>query len=341
VGNPLVNAALHDGAVGSIFVNSESFVHAGGQAGAWGFFDNDFAGRQITPLLLTKAGAQWEILGVGTTRTSDASGAQNFDFGLVAGSDATGPGVFLGWKDGGQGTNNAGVAEYSDGGRGWVEWFGPDHTAFAPGDTLSTNLFLNRTYSLNAASTGGVPGESVGNPLGNRNTVDGASGSIFVLDDPFTIEESTAHVTEWALFTNQTAGTQITPLILAPDGAAWEIVGIGTTRTVTNDGVQVFDFDLIDGSDAATAGLYFGWKDGGLGVDNTGVAEWTNAGPGHVFWLGGGHTNFAVGDVNGVALALDRTYSFQVFTTAPPPIPEPATMTLLVLAGAALMRRRK
>ena len=342
VGNPLVNAPIQDTANGSIFVNSESFAQTGGSIDTWGFYDDNTPGRQITPLLLSKSGAQWEIVGVGTTRTSTGGGAQNHDFGLVSGSDATGPGVFLGWKDGSNGGNNLGVPEWTNGGPGWVEWFGGGQTSFSPGDNKGTALFLNRTYSLTGTTTGGAPGEVVGNPLGNRGTTDGASGSIFVMPDGFTLDDPGAKLSQWAIFTNQTAGRQITPLILAPTGSGFEIVGVGTTRTVTNDGVQLFDFDLIDGSDLAMEGLFFGWKDGGQGVNNQGVPEWTNGGPSSpssIIWLGSGHTIFGAGDSYGISGIFNRTYSLQAFTRVDV-IPEPATFGLVALSGAMILRRR-
>ncbi|MCA9270784.1 MAG: hypothetical protein KDA41_20030, partial [Planctomycetales bacterium] len=158
VGNGLLDRANNDTANGSIFVQNDPFT-APATLTQWAFFDNDTAGRQITPLLLTEPVAgTWEIIGVGTTRTSDASGAQEFAFDLVEGTDLVDAGVYFGFKDGSDGANNPGVADFDlltgvDG----VFWLGPGLTSFDPGDTFAVAGTFARSYSVQAVAFAPVP----------------------------------------------------------------------------------------------------------------------------------------------------------------------------------------
>lgn len=331
IGNDLVDRSLHDGASGSIFFAWEDAVS--GSVGTWGFFDNDFAGREITPVIMKAVGNQYVITGIGTTRTSDGSGAQTHSFDVVSGDGNLGIGEVFGWKDGGNGTNNPGVPEYDNGGGETVTWHGGGQTSFATGDALNIAGNFGRTYSIMAEVE---PGDGlVGNLLVNRGSNDGASGSIFVLDDPFA---DPGKLAEWSFYDNDTPGREITPLLLKQDGANWEIIGIGETQTSDGSGAQHFDFNLLAGSDHTGSGIYFGWKDGGNGSNNQGVADFdNNTGDPNIIWLGAGRTSFGVGDSYGVSGQFGRTYSIQAFA-----LPEPTTAAFGLLGGVALgMRRRR
>ncbi len=340
VGHPLIDRPSHDTASGAIFVLDAAL--SPGQTVDWGFFDNNFAGRDITPLLLQPNGTSYDIVGIGTTQTSTAGGAQNSAFGLVSGSDATGLGTIFGWKDGSIGGNNQGVPEWTNAAPGRVVYFGGGHTSPAVGNSLAPALQLTRTYSIEA-TIGNLTGETVGNGLMNRASNDGANGAIFVLNDPFTMG---ATLTDWAFYDDDTAGRQMTPLLLTPSGANWEITGIGTTRTSDGSGAQSFAFDLLEGSGLVGADIYFGFKDGSDGSNNQGVADFdTLAGAANVIYLGAGNTSFDVGDTFGVAGTFDRSYSVQAITAVPElAVPEPASIAiwaLIGLAASAYFWRRK
>jgi hypothetical protein len=122
-----------------------------GNIGTWQFFHGEVT-RRLTPLLLEKVGSEFVIRGVGATRASSGMGAQEYDFELVAGTDLIGDNFYFGWKDGGNGVNNAGVSEYDAGGPG-VLGFGGSFTTFYVGDSLgSPSTVFNRTYSVSATA---------------------------------------------------------------------------------------------------------------------------------------------------------------------------------------------
>jgi hypothetical protein len=114
-------------------------------------------------LLLEKVGADFLIRGVGATRASDGTGIQEFDFEVVAGTDVVGENFYFGWKDGGNGVNNAGVSEYDDGGSNVLS-LGGSHTTFYVGDNLgAASATFDRTYSVRATA---VPEPGTAVPAG-------------------------------------------------------------------------------------------------------------------------------------------------------------------------------
>ncbi len=336
VGNPLAPRPIIDTAGGSIFLLNDPFTQPG-VLNDFGFYDErpTQTPLNITPVIYRAAIGGWEITGIGRTRNSTGLGAQNYAFDLVAGSDLVGPGHYFGWKDGGQGSDNAGVAEWSDGGPGFVDWLGGGHTNFNPGQVVAPVVPLNRTYSIDAqvVDVGFTPIETIGNPVVEAPIVDGASGSLFVMtSNPF---NSVGRVQEWSFFNG--VSNDFTPLILEKVGADYVIRGIG--RTVASDGLgeQHFAFDLVSGSAYVGPNHYFGWKDGGQNVNNPGVAEWDDLTADQVIWFGDLHTNFSVGEnVGAGVLHLPRTYSIEANS-----IPEPGTLAGLALLGAAAMGRRR
>lgn len=334
LGHDLVNRSFHDGANGSIFLLDEE--GAAGTVTTFGFYDDNFAGRDITPVILKATGTGFEITGIGTTRTSDASGAQTHSFGLVSGSAQMGLGYAVGWKDGSNGANNPGVPEFDNGGGGEIAWSGAGQTSFSIGDFNAFASRFARTYSFQA-TTDDEPGEIVGNIIGNRGSNNGANGSIFILNDPFT---EGGFVDTWAMYDDDdfsNPNRQVTPLLLKPVGSSWEIIGIGTTRQSNESGAQYFDFDLVAGTDDVGPGVYFGWKDGSNGANNSGVIDFdTVTGGPEIIWLGGGRTSFSVGDSFGESGRFDRTYSIQAFA-----VPEPTTALLGLLGAGALLRPRR
>jgi len=149
-GNEIVSRTLYDQAAGSIFVMEDAGFTQNGTVTDWQIWSG--VARQITPLILHREpNGSYTIKGIGTTRTSSGAAAvQSFPFGLVSGSAGAGGGDFLGWKDGGNGTNNAGTPVYQDGGGGLVRWFN-QVTGFSAGQNLGAGQAFARTYSLAAS----------------------------------------------------------------------------------------------------------------------------------------------------------------------------------------------
>jgi hypothetical protein len=147
IGNPVVNRANPDGANGSIFVSNGNPFTQSGPFTSWSMYSTNT--RQITPLIIELNGGNYAIRGIGTTRTSDGSGEQSFDFDLVSGSDEVGSGFYFGWKDGSNGGNNPGVFPFDNGGGGSVRWFST-HTNFSVDESLGGGTAFARVYSFQA-----------------------------------------------------------------------------------------------------------------------------------------------------------------------------------------------
>ena len=108
-----------------------------------------------------------------------------------------------------------------------------------------------------------------------------ADGNRVILDDPFS-QAITANGTY--RFYAWTA-SNITPLLFKPVSEddhsnpdnldRWEIVATGTRREIPGEGVYEFEFGLESGTVPNTAGLYFGWLDGGAQGDVTTVVKLT------------------------------------------------------------------
>ncbi len=182
IGNPLVARARTTSSSGTVFLLLDHPFTRSGELDEWAFFsDTD---RAITPLIFEENGATYSISGVGRTRTSvDGGGAQRFPFELEAGSASVGPGYFFGWKDGGDGLNNAGVPAYTQDNGENVLWFG-QYPNLSAGLDVGAGSVLERTYSVEATAVpaaGGAGGVGDGGPellaywTFDRTTVD-ASG---------------------------------------------------------------------------------------------------------------------------------------------------------------------
>lgn len=155
IGDDLINRSTDDTADGSIFIVPDSFGSTTKTLLSWSIFDDDVSGRSITPLILEDLGSnQYSITGIGTTRTSDASGIQSFNFDLVSGSADVGEDLYFGWKDGGNGSNNLGVIDYENVSSDSIIWLGGEQTSFSVGQTFpgSSSLELERSYSVQATA---------------------------------------------------------------------------------------------------------------------------------------------------------------------------------------------
>jgi len=88
VGSPAIDRQLLDTQTGitCIYRGPTQPIFGPGRVGTWTFFDPTPNGV-ITPLLFEKTGVTaWTIVGVGTSRFSDGSGAQTFDFATLVGT---------------------------------------------------------------------------------------------------------------------------------------------------------------------------------------------------------------------------------------------------------------
>lgn len=179
--------------------------------------------------------------------------------------------------------------------------------------------------------------DTIGDALINRSLNDTSSGSIFLINTPFSID---GIVTDWSFFDDDSTTLQLTPLIFKPNGSLYQLSGIGQTITTNGTGIQNTAFNLVQGSAVIQPGDFFGWKDGSNGTSNTGVIDWDNsnsASTDGVTWLGDNRTSFNIGDDNTASGNFFRQYSVQATAT----VPEPGTIALLVCAMPLLLRRRR
>ena len=201
------------------------------------------------------------------------------------------------------------------------------------------SLLLVGTVQLISAST-------IGNPLIQRESSDLDVGRLYAYDGDI----GSGSVINWSFYAGNLEGlpiygNMITPVII--DKTNWSIVGVGTTRTVTDPGVYSFSFGLVSGIDMAGPNLAFGWYNGSSTTPTSGSISFDRA-PTAV-----GVSDFAellfpvVGSVytprfdftGGNNMTDDwlggRIYSIQF--DPDPVVPEPATWSMMAGACAALV----
>lgn len=105
IGNPLVNADDSSGNPGDIIFDATTAqVTITGVITSWSFFDDDDLDPNvvITPMILRHVGGnEYEITGIGLTRTTTETGAQTYPFDLQSGTDqvvADGT-YYFGWRN--------------------------------------------------------------------------------------------------------------------------------------------------------------------------------------------------------------------------------------------------
>ena len=160
IGDDLIDRNTNDVWTGMVLVAPDSFGSTTQELSSWSMFDNDFSGRQITPLILEDVGNDnYNITGIGTTRTSDASGIQSFSFDLVSGSADVGGDLYFGWKDGSNGSNNEGVIDFDFNTSDSMLVVGRDETNISVGQTLDGRASklegfydMERSYSIQATA---------------------------------------------------------------------------------------------------------------------------------------------------------------------------------------------
>jgi hypothetical protein len=176
---------------------------------------------------------------------------------------------------------------------------------------MSTNTFrIAALVAVLAALPALARGQNqtIGNSLVPRTLTDVGSGGFFVLDQPFA---GGGILGNWAFYDFEPpTDMQITPLLVQRLGTGdYQVTGVGTTRQVTNFGLQEHSFGLVQGSGAVSPTTFFAWKDGGQGSNNTGVPEWYDGSPGRIDILGGDATNVGAGDQFPTLFSVNRTYS--------------------------------
>lgn len=195
-----------------------------------------------------------------------------------------------------------------------------------------------RHYVMTVTSTQTGYLGSLGNELANRATIDAPGFGFIKTDASFS---STGSLARWQIFSDDSSGRSITPVLYKAGTVAgtYDVVGVGTSRTINARGFMEFDFGLTSGSNIiASAGSYFaGWIDsnadgsGALG----GTVPFNNFG-GTVSYYGIPANGPAAGS-NISPLGSDtRAYSVNFLT-----VPEPGTAALGLLAGTFLLRRRR
>jgi hypothetical protein len=99
VGDEVVDRDSTDFARGSIVILETSPFTVAGQVAEWSFYSEST--RSVTPLIVRAVDGEFEITGIGQTRTSDGSGAQTLPFDVQIGSDLVVAGqYYFGFKDG-------------------------------------------------------------------------------------------------------------------------------------------------------------------------------------------------------------------------------------------------
>lgn len=160
LGDPVVNRIYDDtnGTAGTITIYKGQFS-VFGDVTQWRFFNADdnssfsgssSLGRSITPLLFENLGGnQWQLTGIGATRTNAGTGLQEFFFDLVSGTAAVTPNHTFGWRNGpATGTGNAGVVE-------WVNSGATSVTGYAWTGGVAQNAVVGNNY-LQAADFSGT-----------------------------------------------------------------------------------------------------------------------------------------------------------------------------------------
>lgn len=266
-GDPLIDRPNNDGANGALIVLLEPFRQTE-RVTTWSFFDNDTAGRQITPLILQKIGDNYFIRAVGTTRTSNGLGQQDFPFAPTSGSDVIGAGTYyIAWKDGSVAADNQGVIDYTDVVSDGMRYFGTGHTNnLGIGRNLGAGQAFDRDYSITATVATDLQVNDV--------------APIAVLGGPFSVNEGGAGV-QLSVTANDPAGALDTYTFawdLDGDGVFGE-TGAAATRGNETGATPNFSAAGLDGPTAFNIAVRATDNDGLTGATTNGVVSILNVAP--------------------------------------------------------------
>jgi hypothetical protein len=302
----------------------------------------------IRPLLVEQSGANYSIIGVGNPYTPSGAGMQNnIPFTAASGTASfnTGTGnryffafspvggnpLQVAYNDNPEINNQGHALNYIGGelsGTGPVSWAG------VLGGTSARHYIMTVTSTQNNYLT------NIGEELVNRISIDAPGYGFVKTDETFS---SSGLLTRWQIFADDDSGRNITPLLYQAGAVpgTFDVVGVGTSRTITSRGFMEFDFGLTNGSNLVTAaGLFYaGWIDSN--ADGSGALGGTV--PFNQF--GGGIVSFypipAGGPQPGgnlVPIGSDgRSYSMNFLLA----VPEPGAVALCLTALGGLLRRRR
>lgn len=158
VGFALIERQNSDGTLGGVFLADENQPFSqSGQVMSWGFYNLEAgaSGRKITPLLFRKIGSNYQVIGIGETRTNQSTGAQNFSFNLQSGTNVVQQGDLYGWKEGTPSTHDYSTVEtdYTIGGlTGRMLFFG-QQVSVSVGTNLTGPSVFTRDYAIQFTTT--------------------------------------------------------------------------------------------------------------------------------------------------------------------------------------------
>ncbi len=201
--------------------------------------------------------------------------------------------------------------------------------------------FLSKLAFVALAFGVAANAETIGNPLVPTTVTDTCTSCGFIFGQPFTTPGT---LTSFSFYNNGTGG-DITPLNFIGVAGGYELVGIGTTYTLSagNPGGYLGAFGLSSGTASVGPDSYFGFENstGSLValsyttpfLVNGGTAAYTPLVPLGTFIPVSGQTQ------DNYNQNLTRLYSIQATSTTP----EPGTLSLVgtgLLGAASLIRRR-
>ena len=174
VGAELIDRSSVDFASGSLVVLESQPFNAAGRVAEWSFFSNTT--RDVTPLVFRSAGDEFEIVGIGRTRTSDGSGVQTFEFDLQSGSDIVEPEeYFFGFKDGDNASDNAGVVDWGRSESDVIRRYnGPLSGSILVGQQLAGGRTFGRSFSAQVTTQARLTGPihtNVGDAMANASSL--------------------------------------------------------------------------------------------------------------------------------------------------------------------------
>ena len=149
-GPALIARSVVDTCSGCLFVYLP--VPGVGTLDDWSFYSDSGSGNYITPILFQALTLPvFEVVAIGTTRTNQANGIQEYPFQPVSGSAVMGPNEYLGWVDGtNNGIVNTGTIPFDYSGEA-VGYNYNGGSVITVGEQISFAP-TNRTYSINGST---------------------------------------------------------------------------------------------------------------------------------------------------------------------------------------------